>query len=70
MSDFERGMREAMQITVIFVVAVLFGPWLLLVIAAWLLEPRTGSWGDWPTYLGVGWALLVCAVVTWWLTRK
>jgi hypothetical protein len=63
MSDQERGLRSAVLFVLGLIVAVIFGPWLLMLAAAWVLEPRTGSWGAWPHLIGLIWALLVVALL-------
>lgn len=70
MSDFDNGLREAMKAAMVIFVAVVFGPWIVMLIAAWLLEPRTGSWGAWPHIIGLGWATLLVAFLAYgWFRR-
>lgn len=70
MSDLENGLRSAMRGFLVLLAIVIFGPYLVMLVAAWLLDPRTGSWGAWPHIVGGGWALLVVgSLVIGWLRR-
>lgn len=70
MSDFDNGLRHAMKVTLMIFVAVVFGPWIIMLLAAWLLEPRTGSWGAWPHVVGLGWAVIILGLALYgWFRR-
>lgn len=59
MSQQETGLREAVTILGCIIAAIAVGPWLFMIVAAWIFEPRTGSWGAWPHVVGIGWFALV-----------
>lgn len=70
MSDLENGLRSAVKGFMVLAAIVIFGPFLLMLGAAWLLEPRTGSWGAWPHIIGGGWAaLLIGFLAIGWFRR-
>lgn len=58
MSQQEQGLATAVSIILAILAAVAFGPWLMMILLAWIFEPRTGSWGAWPHIVGIGWFVL------------
>ena len=70
MSQQEDGLRSVVKAAMIIFVAVIFGPWILMLAAAWLLEPRTGSWGAWPHIVGLTWASFLLLLLAYgWIRR-
>lgn len=65
MSQQEEGYRSAVKIGLAIVLAIIFGPWLTMIVLAFFLEPRTGSWGAWPHIIGGGWIVAWVAFVVW-----
>lgn len=69
-SGFGAGILIIARLLMIVALLVIFGPWLVLTSAAWLLEPRPGSWGAWPHILGLTWAALVIGLALYgWFRR-
>lgn len=71
MSQKQQVLHETGKFILAVIIAVMFGPWLILLGLAWLLEPRTGGWGAWPHIVGLGWlALIVFAIAFEWLRPR
>lgn len=59
MSDQARVLSRAAKAVAIFAMAILFGPWIVMILLAWMLEPRAGAWGLWPHAVGIGWLVFL-----------